>query len=217
MAVIQSGVSTDLLTIDPTTKAGRFSRRTIEGNHYSLGGATGLITALGAGDGVFALRWGASAKDALIWRLRATAIVVSGFTAAQEVGLDLSVARGYNTSPSGGTDLTPTASNGKRRATFATSALTAARIASTGALTTGSPTLDVQPIGFGGAYALAAATTVHNPTFVLDKNFGDDGGPLQLMQDEGLILRNRIAMGAGGTMRVYVEVDWSEVGTGAGW
>jgi hypothetical protein len=32
-----------------------------------------------------------------------------------------------------------------------------------------------------------------------------------LAAGEGLIVRNLVAMGAGGTARVYVEVDWREV------
>jgi hypothetical protein len=35
--------------------------------------------------------------------------------------------------------------------------------------------------------------------------------PFVLQGDEGLLLRNEILMGAGGTVRLAVELDWFEI------
>lgn len=218
MAVIQSGNGNGALqTVDETHEAARFTRRPMDGASFSIAAASGLITGVAADDPLFAMRWGSATKDALIWRVHAKLVVVSGFTAAQEVGAGIYVGRSYTVSPSGGNGLTITGNNAKRLTASATTALTEARISNTGAVTVGTVSLDAQFVAADGAYALAAAATVQNPVIEIEKCFMDDGGPLQLTQNEGLVLRNLVAFGAGGTARLYVEVDWSEVDTGTDW
>lgn len=222
MAVIQSGVTTDVATVDPTTKALRSSLRPPEGEHYRIGSASGLITGVAAATAtaghLFSFRWGSSAEFALVWRVVAKVVTIAGYTAAQEVGIDLIKATGYTASHTGGTGLTLTTTNGKKRTGSNVTNLTSARIATTGALTAGTHTLDAQALAFGGFSELAAGAAVPKGIYGLDFNAAAGfGGPLVLAQDEGFVIRNLILQGAGGTARLYVEVDWSEVPSATAW
>lgn len=186
---------------------------------YRSGAKTGLLTGVAAGDAtaghLWAVRFPAVAatsvrekrKRAIIQRLRARWFTVAGFTAAQEIGLELFKLTGYTAPHTGGAAVTPS----KKVTAFAAPLMTG-RIGTTGALTAGTQTLDTDPIA-GGAYAeLAAAATVAKGSIDLSMTTEDlDRHPLVLAPDEGLVLRNTIAMGAGGTARLIVELDWLEV------
>lgn len=223
MAKIVSGATADILTIDATSKAARSSLRPIEGTRYRAGASTGLLAGVAAASAtaghIFAFRWGSATNYALIHRVRAKWVTVLGFTAAQEVGLDMILATGYSANHASGTVSTLTGVNLKKRQSFAASGVTDIRTSTTSALTAGTHTLNAQASAFGGYSELAAAATVAKGQFTLDfdghVDFG--GGPLELAQNEGFIIRNLITMGAGGTARVYIEVDWTEVGLGAGY
>lgn len=222
MAQIKSGATADLLTVGPTFKEGRFSARPIEGGRYRLGFQSGLITAVAAASAtaghLFAFRWGSGAGVGLIHRVTARWVTIAGFTAAQEIGLDLIRATGYSASHAGGSPATLTGVNLKRRQSMAASMLTDARGPTTGALTAGTHTLDAQAMAFDSFAELAAGATVGKGRMLLDmETHVNTGGPMELATNEGFIVRNLIAMGAGGTARLSVEVDWSEVGLGAGW
>jgi len=59
---------------------------------------------------------------------------------------------------------------------------------------------------------LAAAATVSKGKFdvdVLDQDM--DRYPIVLAPNEGIVIQNRVALGAGGTARVIVEIDWLEL------
>lgn len=219
MAIIEDASTGDLLKVDATARAARVAIRPVEGEHYRLAASTGLITTVAAGTAsaghVFAFRWGSAAKVALVHRIYVKWRTVAGFTAAQEVGLDVMRATGYSASHSGGTAIVLNAPNLKKRQSYGASLLTDARISGTGALTAGTHTLDGQHMGADCFAELAAAATVPKGAFDVDIPFA--GCPLQLATNEGFVVRNTVLMGAGGTARVTVEVDWSEVITGASW
>lgn len=197
---------------------------------------SGLITAVAAGTAtaghLFAMRWNPPQNPSLtrnlkwcaIQRIRAHWRTVAGFTAAQEVGLDLSVLRGYSGSHSGGTALTPfTTTNQQKRAGTAPSAginaggmfpsqMADMRIAGTGALTAGTHVFDPFPISQDGYAELAAAATVPKGRFDVEfLNADQPAFPLVLAPNEGLCIRNTVLMGAGGAVRLTVEVDWFEL------
>lgn len=222
MALIESGAGATNLTVDPVLKAARVSPRPMEGEHYRLGVASGLITTVAAATAsaghLFAFRWGSSAENAYVNRIHAVWKTVVGFTAAQEIGMDCIRATGYSASHSGGTGVTLTAPNLKKRASFGVSLLTDARYPTTGALTAGTHTFDAQPLMADSAWELAAAATVPKQAMEMDIRFEPEfGGPLVLTQNEGFVIRNSILMGAGGTARLFVMVDWTEGPTGTDW
>jgi hypothetical protein len=137
--------------------------------------------------------------------------VISGFTAAQEFGFDMSVVRSYSANHTGGTTVTPTGNTAKKNVLNATSSIADMRIATTGALTAGTQTFDANPIGQDTFSDLAAAATVqHNATFEYDMSQEEDE-PIVLNANEGIVVRNLILMGAGGTARLTVDLDWQEL------
>lgn len=183
---------------------------------YRLSAQSGLLTGVAAASAtagfLFSFRWSNGSKLALIERIRARWHTVSGFTAAQEVGLDIIQARNFTVSSSGGTAVTITGDSMKKRSSHGTTNVGDIRISSTGALTAGTLTLDGNAIAHGGFAELAAAATVPKGFFQAEFNSERDGVmPLVLAVNQGLIVRNLILMGAGGTARVSVEVDWREV------
>jgi hypothetical protein len=188
---------------------------------YRVAAVSGLLTGVAAGTAsaghLFALRWAPAGTDErrrttfVLQRFRARLATVTGFTAAQEIGMDLSIARAFSATGSGGTaiDLTTT---GRKRSGFPNSLVTDIRVGNTGALTAGTQTLDTAPIAAASSLELATAATVQrNVAEILMPQEDTVSHPVVLAPNEGLILRNTIAMGAAGTMRLIVEIDWLEL------
>lgn len=189
---------------------------------YRVAAVSGLLTGVAAGSAsaghLFALRWAPAKTERQNWfvlqRLYARLITVTGFTAAQEVGMDLSIARSYSARHSGGNAvaLVGTPNAGQKRSGMPTSIVDDMRIGSTGALTNGTETLDAAPIASRSYADLAAAATVAKGACEI-VIAGDTSAqyPIVLAPNEGLVLRNTVAMGAGGTCRLVVELDWLEI------
>lgn len=209
--------------VDVEVDAGRSLHVTRKPPHLGANGAyrvcatTGLLTGVAAATAtaghLFAARWTHVTKLALITKMRAKWWTVAGFTAAQEVGLDAIIGRGYTSNWSSGTGLTLTGNSMKKRLSHGTTTFTDIRIATTGALTAGATgALDPHPIAQSGFSELAAAPTVPKGLFALDViEEVDIGHPQILSQNDVLLVRNSILMGAGGTARVAIEMDWLEV------
>lgn len=183
---------------------------------YRLCQSSGLTTGVAAGSAsaghLFSARWSHVSKLAIVTFFRARWVTVAGFTAAQEVGLELFVTRSYTAAHTGGTATTLTGNSMKKANAYGTTTFADMRISTTGALTNGTHTIDTHPIASGGFAELAAGAAVPKGFFEIAFNPQDLGvHPLILSQDMGLILRNQIAQGAGGTARIHVEMDWLEV------
>jgi hypothetical protein len=189
---------------------------------YGTAAVSGLITGVVAGSAtnghLFAFRFAPptaqpAPKYALIQRVRARAFTIDGYTAAQEVGIDLVVARSYTVGHTSGTALTLTGNNAKKiTAPCPTIQGATLRIATTGQLTAGTHTLDAQPLRFAAYAELAAAATVPKGAYEIFMSTEDlDRYPLALAANEGFIIRNTVAQGAAGTVRLDVEVDWLEL------
>ena len=186
---------------------------------YRLAAKTGLLIGVAAASAsaghIFALRNAASSPSVymLIRYLRLRWQTVTAFTTEQQIGLKAFLTRAYSASHGGGTALDKTAAGGFRKlASMPQSSLTDARIATTGALTNGTHTIDAQEflelIGFSQTGAAPAVTT--QPFADYDAR-NADVHPIVLSQNEGLIIANSVAMGAAGTAVVSVEMDWDEV------
>lgn len=188
---------------------------------YDFGASTGLITTVAAGTDsaghIWACRWappttpGAAAVNkrrfALIQRLRATWSTIAGFTAAQEVSLGLFKLTTYTAAHSAGTAVVMS----KKRTAHPASLMTA-QVATTGALTDGSHDAVTEQLGRKSFAELAAAATVPKGYFEIFKSTEDLAQyPILLAPNEGLLVRNEVLMGAAGTARVVVEMDWLEV------
>lgn len=148
----------------------------------------------------------------VLQRFRARLVTIHGPTAAQEVGIDLTIARAQTVAASAGTAVTLTTNNAKKRTSYPTSLVSDMRIGNTGALTAGTQTLDATPIAAAAFSELAAGAAVGTGVSEILLTTEDlDREPVQLVTGEGLVLRNRILQGAAYTARLIVEIDWLEV------
>jgi hypothetical protein len=185
-----------------------------ESYRLCLFGATNTTIAAGTATAghLFAFRWGSTTHAAKIQRVRVKRQVITGFTAAQELATALFRLTGYTASHTGGTAVTLTAPALKKDTGNTATRLTAAMISSGVALTAGTHTLDSQPIAVDSTSELAAAATV-GKGFNLSTLEWDsvNNRELVLRQNEGLLVRNEILMGAGGVVRPIIEIDWEEV------
>jgi hypothetical protein len=190
---------------------------------YRIASVSGVISGVAAATAtagfLWTIRWaptvvGATGniRYALIQRLRARMVTIHGPTATQELGIDLIFARSYSASCTGGTSATMTTNNAKKRTSFPTSQVTDIQVANTGALTAGTHTLDAQALAQCSTSEVAFSATVQaKDSIEVNLTTQDmEEYPLVLAPNEGLILRNTVAQGAGYTGRVVVELDWRE-------
>lgn len=179
--------------------------------HYKLAAFSGLTTGMGANAPVFSFRWGDASRLCTIERLRVTATVVTGFTAAQEIALDAVIARAFTVADTSGTAITPTGSVNKARTSYGTTLVSDVRIATTAALTAGTRTLDANPFMAEASKTLAAAATVQDTRLEATfDTYGAQAHPIILAASEGIVVRSVIAQGAAGTVRWSVSMAWTE-------
>lgn len=211
MALQIIGPSGQVVEVDPTMDAMRMSPRPPEAaGAFRVAGISGLTTGIAANGALFLFRNPDAAKLCILQFLKVRAVVVTGFTAAQELAFDVMPYRGW-TVDAGGTLLAVANHNMKRRSSLAQS-IANIRIPAAAALTTpAAPAVaDGNPIMSGMAKTLAAAATVQDAAFeeTMDINGGDY--PIVFAQNEGFAVRNLIAMGAAGTVRWTMTVGWLE-------
>ena len=190
--------------------------------HYAVAATTGTIAAgVSANAQIFHARWTDSARFCVIHEIRLN--MFRNITTAFAVGLaefNAVVIRGWSADGSGGTALTITGNNMKMRTNMGSSLFGAIRIASTGALTAGTSTLDSHDIG--KLFCLCTATA--NAMFVPSGNSETSGGglgphiynidsmvehPIVLAQNEGIAVRATVP--ATGTWAASISMKWSEV------
>jgi hypothetical protein len=171
---------------------------------------TGDTTALAAGAGVFAWRYGgASPVFGRITQMDIGLVVTTGFTAAQLVGFDLVPGRSFSGSPSGGTPGTFSPENTEMRAAAKVEAsfMVAIQTATTVALTLNA-TPDTTPFGIDAVWALAGTAGARIRTHY-DFTSSEQGGWVFAIND-GPVVRNLVLQGAGGTVQFFIEAQWDE-------
>ena len=207
MAQIQSGATTDLLSIDATFKAARVSIRPAEVlGWYSVGAKSGALTGVAAAGPVFTLRNLAS-NPVMVRRLQVGFVVTTAFTTAQALAFELFFARAFTASDSAGTAIALTGSQNKHRTSLATPTSLDMRVAPAAALTPGTRVLDTMPLGVAGGAASALGAAMQ-PFALVSHDAGDY--PVVLAQNEGLVLANSIAMGAAGVIALHVNIEMAE-------
>lgn len=179
--------------------------------HFHVAGLSGALAASAAGEHVFAFRNPSTRKAICITRIRVHARTTTGFTAAQEHGYGLYKLTSYDANHSGGTALGSFISS--RDLPAFTSELTGANvmIATTGSLTQNSaPVTATHPFDWDSYGDLAAAATVQKGRIDIDWGSPDFKG-LPLGTDEGFAVAPLVTLGAGGAVRLGVEVCWYEL------
>lgn len=183
---------------------------------YSTGGCfqitskSGTMAAgLAANSTIYAFRWTSATMNALVRRVRLSAVVLgTGFTAGI-VTFDLFEARAWTVADTGGTTDTLTSPNGKLRASMAATALSEIRHSSTATLTAGTRTLDAQPLETWTA-GMGTGTNVSfnvGPIKLFEKLGAEH--PLLLVQNEGFVIRATVP--ATGTWSFAITPEWDEV------
>lgn len=186
---------------------------------YAIAASSGLLTTVAAGTNsaghIFACRWGPAAAGTgpqffVLQRLRARLVSqFPGFTAAQELAIDLAILQTYTAPHTAGTAVVPT----PKRASFAVSNFQAAhiQIGTTGALADGTHAAITNVVGADSSAEPAAAVTTKSRLEIFKSTEDLDREPLVLAPNQGFVIRNSILMGAAGTARLIVEMDWLEV------
>jgi hypothetical protein len=220
MAVLQSGVTTDLATIDPSFKALRASPRPLDHDalgHYSIGLFTGILpAALGANSEIFQFRWANGGNLAVIRKVViAAAVTTTFFAAGVPVQIDLVKASGWTVAGTGGTAIVPAAQL-RKRSNMANSLVVSGdmRIATTAALGVGTKTLETNSLATllaaGPITASLDGLIIQPGTVLFENNVGDGEHPLVLNTNDGFVVRS-VAVPATGTWQVSIIVDWAEV------
>jgi hypothetical protein len=219
MAMIQSGVDSSLLTVDPTFKSARVTVRPPEGSGYfQLGAVTGSLTntTVTANNSLFSMRWApGNGKVAVIRRVLVNFVQTVGWTAAAAQPIGLYVARSWSTNDSGGTPVTVAGNSQKMRTTSDPSLFAApseVRVSTTATLTAGTRTLDTNPIGVGviAASQVAAASANYPQQAIIlhDANAGDH--PIVLDNNEGIVINNMVVWPAAANGVMSFTVEWFE-------
>jgi hypothetical protein len=194
---------------------------------YGFSVTTGeLAAALAASAVVGSFRWGDATKIAVVTSLRTRFLPRVLFTAAtlsEATSFDAYIGRTFTASHTGGTALTLTAPSLKRRNSFSATAFTDLRVATTAALGAGTVTADAhafsQSIRKANRVNPAAATeeTIMPSTDGMNIDFsaGDGEHPIVLVQNEGILIRNRVVWPAAGTGTLLIEMNWNEYATAA--
>jgi hypothetical protein len=187
------------------------SERITNAAFYSLAPSSGVLTTIAAGTAsvghLFAARFvptgGGAAKLFHVTRLRMLWQTIAGFTAAQEVALAAFKLTGYSVAHTGGTAVTPLA----LAPGYAASQL-AARMADTAALAGGTHTIGAQLLR--GAFSELATAASVQKGFIDEEAFASVHPIAVLGSNEGILIRNEVLQGAGGTGRLTVEIDGYE-------
>jgi hypothetical protein len=221
MAIQGQGSGGVVAEVDGTTfRAWRFTPRPVDHGAlgaYCVGLRSGVIAAaLGANSEIFQFRWSDGTRYAVVRKIRIHAAVSTTFFAAGvPLQVDLLKATGWSAAGSGGTRATPAALL-KRRSSMG-STLVAANdigIASTGALTAGTKTLETLALGSIVAACPITASLygqiIAPGTILWQAEVGDGEHPLVLAQNEGFVITVP-GIPATGTWMAGVTVDWAEV------
>jgi len=207
MAIQIQGNGGTTQEVDATFRAARVSLRPAEViGYYTVSGASGALTGVAAAGPVWSFR-NTGANLILVRRVSIGFVTTTAFTTAQGLDYQMLRANSFTASDSGGTALF-TAGQNKHRNSFTN--ITSApdiRIASTGALTAGTRTLETAGVGIAGGSSTAVGTSMPI-TDILEQDSGDY--PFVLAQNEGFVITNGIAMGAAGVIRLQVAVEYAE-------
>ncbi len=214
--------------VDPTQTALRASLRPFDhiqngvvGGFYGVYTSTNLLAVqTAASSGLFAVRFVSSTKLMVLLKLTAAVNVTTVYSAATDGGepdFELYLSRSYLTSPSGGnTALAPASISMMGRSNMAPSEFVsngAIVAANTGAITTGSPTLDTYPYAYATASAGGRALGSLGTATLLDvTKFGQH--PIVFNTNQGFLIRNtrQLAGAAGsGVSRAAFYMEWAEV------
>ena len=213
MAIQLIGVSTSTICdVDAGFKAQRVSIRPIESTGWvSVGAATQAITGAAINQPLFSLR-NLAASSLIIRRIGIGATTVTAFTAPQLLEYGLIMCRNFTVSDTGGLQIAFSGSNAKVRTASSTVSSVDCRIATTAALTGGTKILDSNALSINHIYSAAVGSSL--PSSLNNMYYSDTASyPIIIAQNEGINILNLAAYGAGGAVKVYVNIEFAEAAT----
>ncbi len=172
---------------------------------FTTGAVTTVTTGSATAGHILALRNASTVTAVRLRTLEVEFLLTTAFGSAQEVGFDAFILRGYQAAHTGATALTIT---GGRGLVDSSATVLTGRIADTGALTAGTHTLDTNPIAKGGVYCSAIGANLFPRLYDFTSML--DGG-IVFVANEGLVVRNTIAMGATGVGKWHFTVEFDDV------
>lgn len=193
---------------------------------FRLSAVTGLTTGLVATSSVFAARFAPTTPvRAVITDFRLKALIVTPFTAANEISCQAFLARGWTVAPSAGIAIALTGIQNMLSSVSDANLPTAfsqIQIANTGGLGNGTLAIDPNPFLYLPATQLLAAASAAQGASetalgpISDQRFGinlqgQTGGVAA--NAEGIVVQVPVAQGAGGTVRYCIEMEWYEYAT----
>lgn len=186
--------------------------------HYAVAVQTGAIGAGMAANGeLLQLRWTDGTRVCVITEITCNGVIASTAFAAGAIAMQASICRSWTVDGSGGTTLTTSGDNQNMRSAFGASLMGSARVASTGALTTGTKTIDAHAIGLitthssgGVGSATPIIGSIFLPTTTLYKcDIASGEYPITLAQNEGVVIRATVP--ATGVWTAGFTVKWMEL------
>lgn len=194
------------------------SRVPFGGNAYRFAGFTGTIgAALAASSELFQFRFLSGTKT---WALVEKVIfdgmgIIAVATATGPLGFALVPARAWTAAGSGGTRIAVSGDNLQMETAIGNSQVNDMGIATTGALTVGTKTLDANAIGQAIGGVGTAAVTAYGPTSIVmpQRLFDMDeaGQPLVLANQEGFVIRTTHVGPTALTYTCGFTIQWREV------
>jgi hypothetical protein len=204
-----------LAQVDPLFQALRVSHRPIDvtgGGWFSQALVSGALTGVAAGGSVFQFRMAAAGVFALVRRIRLSALTTTAFTSTQQqLDFALYVARSYTVNGTGGNVGTLSGNTSKYRTSYSEIQATDLRIASTAALGAGTWTLDSSPLSYMTGWSGGLGTGILQPAPILQYDAEDHPLVLNGSNEEGLNIEMITAMGTGGVIKLYIDIEWAEV------
>lgn len=221
MAVIESGASTDLATVEATFKALRVSMRPLEYatlGQYQVSAQSGAIAAaLGAGSTIFSCRWTDATRLCVLQKLSLTGMRATTAFAAGVIDITATIARSFLAPDSGQTAISLVTNNNKLRTNMGTSLMGDMRISNTGAITAGTRTLDGNAFGTITSHSsggTGSATPIIGNLFLpindlFEQDTADGEHPIVLAQNEGIVVRATVP--GTGVWNFGITMKWAEV------
>lgn len=196
--------------------AGGQTATTAVGGHYRFAAKSGLTTTISGGGAIMCFRWTDSSRYCRIRQLRVGATMNTAFGTAQTSDIALFKATGWTTAPTAGVTITQPVTLENQMGDqglitnmaslggnlFPTVANNIA-VANTGALTTGSPTVDSNAIANDVFNIIALGSSDRVILYDISTNFDY---PLTLGQNEGFVITIPTTQGATGKVVYYFSL-----------
>jgi hypothetical protein len=190
--------------VDPTMGAARVSLRPGQVDGWSsYAPQSANLTALAASTPLFTLR-NTGAKQIVIRRFQLQFLVLTAFTVPQRLEWQLFIARSWTVGDTGGVQLNT--ASGRHRQGLSSLGMDA-RMNLGVPITSGTRTNDAHPIATAGMWAGSVGATSGQVSMVTT-DAGDH--PVVVGTNEGIVLQNAFAMGAGGTGMLYLGIEVAE-------